>query len=161
MAYPLVSARLPVQGQNVTVLEESPRPASGCAGEVSGQIFAVGLALQDTVAITADPLVRRRIGKALDDLDQVVREFRDNAFGPIAEGYDGKAPRSLADDTSGPPSMATRVLPGPATSPAGAYRGEFMAQAPSKVRLKAVRACRAGAPRGRLIAVGTGRDAAL
>ena len=79
MASPLVSARLSVQGQNVTVLEERPRPASGFAGEVIGQIFAVGLALQDTVAITVDPLVRRRIGKALDDLDQVVREFRDNA----------------------------------------------------------------------------------
>ena len=82
MASPLASARLSAQGQHVTVLEEWPRFSSDCADEVIAQIFAVGLALQDTVAITADPLVRRRIGKALDDLDQVVREFRDNAFGP-------------------------------------------------------------------------------
>jgi hypothetical protein len=64
----------------VTVPEEWPRISSDIADEVSGQIFAVGLALQDTAAITVDPLVRRRIEKTLDDLDQVVRESRDNAF---------------------------------------------------------------------------------
>jgi hypothetical protein len=64
----------------VTVLEEWPRLSSDFADEVSGQIFAVGLALQDTAAITVDPLVRRRIEETLDDLDQVVREFWDNAF---------------------------------------------------------------------------------
>ena len=125
MASPLVSARLPVQGQNVTVLEESPRPASGFAGEVSGQIFAVGLALQDTVAITADPLVRRRIGKALDDLDQVVREFRDNAFGPgphpkghaspgrrtpVQDGQEERVPRWLSEAEDGLDAATTAML---------------------------------------------------
>jgi hypothetical protein len=75
----------------VTTLRESPRLAAGFAAEVSGQIFAVGLALQQTAAITVDPLVGRRIDKALDDLDKVVTELRDDAFGP-GPHPDGDAP---------------------------------------------------------------------
>ena len=125
MTSPLASARLPVQGQNVTVMEKWPPPACGFAGEVSGQIFAVGLALQDTVAITVDPLVRRRLDKALDDLDQVVREFRDNAFGlgpqpkghaspgrrtPVQDGQEERVPHWLSEAEDGLDAATTAML---------------------------------------------------
>ena len=100
MASPLASARLSAQGQHVTVLEEWPRFSSDCADEVIAQIFAVGLALQDTAAITVDPLIRRWIEKTLDDLDQVVRAFRDNAFRaePHSKGHTSPGKRTSVQD---------------------------------------------------------------
>ena len=43
-------------------------------------MFAVGLNLQGTAEIAADPLVRRRVEQAVDDLDHVVRVIRDTVF---------------------------------------------------------------------------------
>lgn len=130
---PLASARLPVQGQNVTILEESPSLAAGFAWGVSGQIFAVGLALQETAAITVDPLVRRRIEKTLDDLDQVVRDFRDDAFGlrPHSQGHappgkpttaqdgpEGRVPHWLSEAEDGLDAATTAT---PRLAPTGGF----------------------------------------
>jgi hypothetical protein len=100
MASPLASARLSAQGHNVTVLEDWPRLSSDFGDEVIAQIFAVGLALQDTAAITVDPLIRRRIEKTLDDLDQVVRAFRDHAFRaePHSKGHASPGKRTSVQD---------------------------------------------------------------
>jgi hypothetical protein len=36
--------------------------------------------LQNTAAMTIDPLVRRRVGQAVDDLDHLVQVVRDTVF---------------------------------------------------------------------------------
>jgi len=69
--------------------------------------------------------VRRRIGKALDDLDQVVREFRDNAFGPgphpkghassgrrtsVQDGQEERVPHWLSEAEDGLDAATTAVL---------------------------------------------------
>lgn len=63
--------------------------------EVTRRLFAAGVALQDTAAIAADPLVRRKIENVLDDLDQAVKIACDYLFGvdpaPAGDSPDGKA----------------------------------------------------------------------
>lgn len=49
-------------------------------GQVVQAIFAVGLHLQSTAEITVDPLVRRRLERALSDLDDLVHIIRDTVF---------------------------------------------------------------------------------
>ena len=125
MTSPPASARLPTRSLNVTVPEGWSRLAFDPASEVSGQIFAVGLALQDTAAITIDPLVRRRIEKTLDDLDRVVREFRDDAFGAgphskshalpqkqtsVQDGHEEQIPRWLSEAEDGLDAATTAML---------------------------------------------------
>jgi hypothetical protein len=109
----------------VAILAESPRLAAGFAGEVSGQIFAIGLALQETATITVDPLVRRRSEQTLDDLDQLVRELRDDAFGSglhserhappgkrtsVQDGQDERVPHWLSEAEDGLDAATTAML---------------------------------------------------
>jgi two-component system, NarL family, sensor histidine kinase DevS len=48
---------------------------------VTRRLFAVGLTLQDTAAVAADPRVRGKIEEALDDLEQVIADVRGHLFG--------------------------------------------------------------------------------
>ncbi len=58
-----------------------PDHAAELQDQVVNAIFAVGLHLQSTAEITADPLVRRRVEEALSDLDDLVRMIRGTVFG--------------------------------------------------------------------------------
>ena len=61
-------------------IRERDRTAAELHDQVIKAIFAVGLHLQDTAAITVDPLVRCQVEKALSDLDDVIRLIRNTAF---------------------------------------------------------------------------------
>ena len=61
-------------------VRERDRTAAELQDQVIKAIFAVGLHLQGTAAITVDPLVRRQVENALSDLDDVIRLIRNTAF---------------------------------------------------------------------------------
>jgi two-component system, NarL family, sensor histidine kinase DevS len=63
------------------VVREPDRAAAELQDQVIQAIFAAGLHLQSTAAITVDPLVRRRVEKAIGDLDDIIRVIRDSVFG--------------------------------------------------------------------------------
>ncbi len=60
---------------------ERDRTAAELQDQVIEAIFAVGLHLNSTAAITVDPLVRRQVEKAISDLEDIIRIIRDTAFG--------------------------------------------------------------------------------
>lgn len=61
-------------------MREPNHCAAGLPDQVVHAIFAVGLHLQSTAEIAADPLVRRRVEQALSDLDDLIRIIWDTAF---------------------------------------------------------------------------------
>jgi hypothetical protein len=74
---------------------QTDRPGLSTFGiEVAEGIFAAGLALEDAAAV-ADPLVRRRIEKAISTLDDVIRIARSAAFGTEHGQHGGGFPRQL------------------------------------------------------------------
>jgi two-component system, NarL family, sensor histidine kinase DevS len=81
MGSPDDPAQPPGPGGDADILRERDRIALGLQNEVIQRIFAIGLNLQGTAEITLDPLVRRRVEKAIDDLDHVVHIIRDTVFG--------------------------------------------------------------------------------
>jgi hypothetical protein len=69
--------------------------------EVTQRVIAAGLTLEKTAAEAADPLVRRRIEKVLDDLDQVIKVVREAHFGTdhhLSPGGLRKQPVAIAGD---------------------------------------------------------------
>lgn len=54
--------------------------------EVTQRVIPAGLTLERTAATAGDPLVRRKIQKVLDDLEQVVQVVRDADFGTEHHG---------------------------------------------------------------------------
>ncbi len=62
------------------VVREPGHAAAELHDQVVHAIFAVGLHLQSTAEIAADPLVRRRVEKALSDLDDLIRIIWDTVF---------------------------------------------------------------------------------
>jgi two-component system, NarL family, sensor histidine kinase DevS len=61
-------------------MRERDRIAAELQNEVIQRVFAIGLNLQSTAALTGDPAVRRRVDQAIDDLDHVVQVIRDAVF---------------------------------------------------------------------------------
>jgi hypothetical protein len=61
-------------------LRERDRIATELQNEVIRRVFSIGLNLQSTAAIVIDPLVRRRVDQAVNDLDQVIKIIRDTVF---------------------------------------------------------------------------------
>ncbi len=74
-------AQPPSPDSDTGILRERDRIALGLQNEVIQLVFSIGLDLQSTAAVSTDPLVRRRIEQAINDLDQVVRVVRDTVFG--------------------------------------------------------------------------------
>ena len=81
MASPSGPAQSPGPGRDAGILRERDRIGAELQNEVIQRVFAIGLHLQNTASITVDPLVRRRVEQAIDDLDHVVRVIRDTVFG--------------------------------------------------------------------------------
>ena len=63
-----------------TLTEERERLARDLHDTVIQRIFGVGLALQMTLPAITDPDARTRVDRALDDLDDTVREIRTTIF---------------------------------------------------------------------------------
>ena len=85
MASPTEQAQPPRPGHDAGIhdagiLQERDRIAAELQDQVIKRVFAVGLNLQGTAAITVDPLVRRRVDQAINDLDHVVQVIRDAVF---------------------------------------------------------------------------------
>ena len=80
MASPGQPAPSPDPGRDADILRERDRIAGELQNDVIQQIFTIGLHLQSTRAIAVDPLVRRRVGQAIDDLDHVIQTIRDAVF---------------------------------------------------------------------------------
>jgi two-component system, NarL family, sensor histidine kinase DevS len=78
MASPGEPAQPP--GRDADIVRERDRIAAELQNEVIQRIFAIGLNLQSTAAITAEPVVRRRVDQAINDLDHVVQVIRDAVF---------------------------------------------------------------------------------
>jgi hypothetical protein len=74
---------------------------AGLDDEVTQRVILAGLTLERTAAAAGDPLIRRNIEKALDDLDQVVQLVRDADFGAeprLNAGGLGKQPGPTPTD---------------------------------------------------------------
>lgn len=67
-------------GGDAGILRERDRIATELQNEVIQRVFAIGLNLESTAAITVDPLVRRRVEQAIGDLDHLVQVIRDTVF---------------------------------------------------------------------------------
>lgn len=80
MAFPGGSNPPLAPGIDANVLRERDRIAAGLQTEVIQRIFAIGLDMQGTAAMTADPLVRRRIEQAIHGLDQLIKIVRNAVF---------------------------------------------------------------------------------
>jgi two-component system sensor histidine kinase DevS len=80
MTSPDEPAHPPSPSRDADILRERDRIAAELQNEVIQRVFAIGLNLQNTVGITSDPLVRRRVEQATDDLDHVVQVIRDAVF---------------------------------------------------------------------------------
>lgn len=61
-------------------MRERDHAAAELHDEIVQAIFAVGLHLQSTAQIAVDPLVRRRVERALSDLDDLVSLIRHTVF---------------------------------------------------------------------------------
>ena len=80
MGSPAESDQLPGVSRDADVMRERGRIAAELQDEVIRRVFAIGLNLQGIAAITIDPLVRRRVEQAVNDLDHVVQVIRDTVF---------------------------------------------------------------------------------
>ncbi|APU14165.1 MULTISPECIES: histidine kinase [Actinoalloteichus] len=74
--------------RQLDLLADRERIARELHDQVIQRLFAIGLALQRTVARNADPLVAERIHEVLDALDETVREIRTSIFDLHAEAGD-------------------------------------------------------------------------
>ncbi len=81
MGSPGEPAQPPGTGGDADIRRERDRIAAELQNEVIQRVFAVGLNLQNTAAMTIDPLMRRRVERAINDLDHVVQIIRDTVFG--------------------------------------------------------------------------------
>jgi two-component system, NarL family, sensor histidine kinase DevS len=81
MALPRGPAASHAPDRESDILRERDRIAAELQDQVIQQVYAIGLNLQSTASQVADPLARRRIGQAIDDLDQLVHILRDAVFG--------------------------------------------------------------------------------
>ncbi|ASO19612.1 signal transduction histidine kinase [Actinoalloteichus hoggarensis] len=87
--------------RELDLLADRERIARELHDQVIQRLFAIGLALQRTVARNADPLVSERIHEVLDALDETVREIRTSIFDLHAEAGGEAGPRRrLADVVS-------------------------------------------------------------
>jgi signal transduction histidine kinase len=75
------AAQLQDRLREVSIIEDRDRIAENLRDRVIHRIFAAGLALQSAAMRTTDEVMRRRIGKAIDDLDRAVLILRDTVFG--------------------------------------------------------------------------------
>jgi len=82
---PIIASEYPVQppdgNADHAVWRERERIAAELRNEVVQRVFSVGLSLQSAAARAADPLVRRRVEQATEDLDHVIQIIRDTVFG--------------------------------------------------------------------------------
>lgn len=75
--------------RQLDVLADRDRIAGDLHDHVIQRLFATGMSLQGTVRRIADPAVRRRVSRAVEQLDETVREIRTSIFDLQTTGTDG------------------------------------------------------------------------
>ena len=73
--------RLQERLRELSVMEDRDRIAAELRGTIIQRIFAAGLSLQGAADLAGEAEVRRRVGTAVEDLDQVLRMLRNAVFG--------------------------------------------------------------------------------
>jgi signal transduction histidine kinase len=76
----LEDARTHRELYRLAVYEDEERIARDLHDSVIQQLFAIGLSLQGTVRLAADPAVGDRLQRAVDDLDTTIRDIRSTIF---------------------------------------------------------------------------------
>jgi signal transduction histidine kinase len=79
------------QQRQLDVLADRDRIAGDLHDHVIQRLFATGMSLQGTVRRIADPGVRRRVSRAVEQLDETVREIRTSIFDLHTTGTSGDA----------------------------------------------------------------------
>ncbi len=82
-----------------------PRLAGDLLDRVTQRLFGVGVSLQEAAGLPGD-VARDRLAAALDQLDDVIREIRDYAFGSGGGSGDGPAPLATGSRSAWPVSWA-------------------------------------------------------
>jgi signal transduction histidine kinase len=77
------------QQRQLDVLADRDRIAGDLHDHVIQRLFATGMSLQGTVRRIGDPTVRRRVSRAVEQLDETVREIRTSIFDLHTTGSDG------------------------------------------------------------------------
>ncbi|GEL18126.1 sensor histidine kinase [Pseudonocardia asaccharolytica] len=115
------------------ILSDRDRIARDLHDHVIQRLFATGLLLQSTLRGTDDPIVRRRIQQAVDELDETVREVRTSIFDlhTSSEDTDGGLRRRLVD-------AAAEVTQGRGLSPSVRIAGPVDTLVPAQVGAHAV-----------------------
>jgi signal transduction histidine kinase len=90
-AFALELAEKHRQQRQLDVLADRDRIAGDLHDHVIQRLFATGMSLQGTVRRIPDPAVRRRVGRAVEQLDETVREIRTSIFDLHTTGTDGAA----------------------------------------------------------------------
>ena len=76
--------------RQLDVLADRDRIAGDLHDHVIQRLFATGMSLQGTVRRIADPGVRRRVSRAVEQLDETVREIRTSIFDLHTTGTSGE-----------------------------------------------------------------------
>jgi signal transduction histidine kinase len=87
-AFALELAEKHRQHRELAVLADRDRIAGDLHDHVIQRLFATGMSLQGTVRRIADPGVRRRVSRAVEQLDETVREIRTSIFDLHTTGTD-------------------------------------------------------------------------
>jgi signal transduction histidine kinase len=99
LALELADAR--ADQQRVAALEDRDRIARDLHDHVIQRLFATGLALQSAALRSADPDIGQRLGRAVDDLDETIRQIRTTIFalheGPSDHGLRGQV-KAVVDE---------------------------------------------------------------
>jgi signal transduction histidine kinase len=89
-AFALELAEKHRQHRELAVLADRDRIAGDLHDHVIQRLFATGMSLQGTVRRIADPGVRRRVSRAVEQLDETVREIRTSIFDLHTTGSSGE-----------------------------------------------------------------------
>jgi signal transduction histidine kinase len=87
-AFALELAEKHQQHRELAVLADRDRIAGDLHDHVIQRLFATGMSLQGTVRRIGDPGVRRRVSRAVEQLDETVREIRTSIFDLHTTGTD-------------------------------------------------------------------------
>ncbi|HEV8681424.1 MAG TPA: GAF domain-containing sensor histidine kinase [Actinomycetota bacterium] len=92
------NARIQEELKRLALLEDRERIAKELHDGVVQSLFAVGMSLQATEAVTPSEAVRARLEAAVEDVDRVIRDLRNYIFGLGPGGRaDVELERALAD----------------------------------------------------------------